>query len=124
MKPIQYLHYGGPEQLRLDEVKPPDVGHGHMRVQVRAAAANPMGWKVRRGEMRALLGFRFPRGLGHDFAGVVEAVGPGVERLKVGDNVFSVTSIREAGAFANDVVADEKTLGSSYDPSRSSMRPP
>jgi NADPH:quinone reductase-like Zn-dependent oxidoreductase len=108
MKRVQYLHYGGPEELRLDEVKPPDVGQGQIRVQVRAAAANPMDWKIRRGEMKALSGFRVPRGLGHDFAGVVEAVGPGVERLKVGDEVFGVTSIRQAGAFAESVVADEK----------------
>jgi NADPH:quinone reductase-like Zn-dependent oxidoreductase len=39
-----------------------------------------MDWKIRRGEMRALTGFRFPRGLGHDFAGVVDAVGPGVNQ--------------------------------------------
>ena len=78
MKRVQYLHYGAPEELRLDEVTPPDPGRGQIRVQVRAAAANPMDWKIRRGEMKALTGFRFPRGLGHDFAGVVEAVGPRV----------------------------------------------
>jgi NADPH:quinone reductase-like Zn-dependent oxidoreductase len=110
MKRVQYLRYGGPEELRLDGVKPPDVGQGQIRVQVRAAAANPMDWKIRRGEMKALSGLRFPRGLGHDFAGVVEAVGPGVERLKVGDEVFGVTSIRQAGAFAEYVVADEKNV--------------
>ena len=111
MKRVQYLHYGAPEELRLDEVTPPDPGRGQIRVQVRAAAANPMDWKIRRGEMKALTGFRFPRGLGHDFAGVVEAVGPRVERLKVGDQVFGVTSIRQAGAFAECVVADEKNVG-------------
>ena len=47
MKRVQYLHYGGPEELRLDEVKPPDVGQGQIRVRVRAAAANPMDWKIR-----------------------------------------------------------------------------
>ncbi len=111
MKRVQYLHYGAPEELRLDEVRPPDAGKGQIRVQVRAASANPMDWKIRRGEMKALSGFRFPRGLGHDFAGVVDAVGPGVERLKVGDEVFGVTSIRQAGAFAEYVVADEKNVG-------------
>ncbi len=111
MKRVQYLHYGAPEDLRLDEAPPPEAGRGQIRVQVRAAAANPMDWKIRRGEMKALTGFRFPRGLGHDFAGVVEAVGPRVERLKVGDEVFGVTSIRQAGAFAEYVVADEKNVG-------------
>jgi NADPH:quinone reductase-like Zn-dependent oxidoreductase len=109
MKRVQYLHFGSPDELRLDEVKIPDAGKGQIRVQVRAASANPMDWKLRRGEMKAISGSRFPRGLGHDFAGVVDAVGPDVKRLKVGDEVFGVTSIRQAGAFADYVVADEKS---------------
>ena len=110
MKRVQYLHYGAPEELRPDEAPPPEAGRGQIRVLVRAAAANPMDWKIRRGEIKAIFGSRllFPRGLGHDFAGVVEAVGPGVERLKVGDEVFGVTSIRQAGAFAEYVVAEER----------------
>lgn len=108
MKRIQYHHYGGPEELRLEETKQPEPERGQIRVLVRAAAANGMDWKIRRGEMRMISGFRFPRGLGHDFAGVVEAVGPGVERLKVGDEVFGATSISKAGAFAEFLIADEK----------------
>jgi NADPH:quinone reductase-like Zn-dependent oxidoreductase len=111
MERVQYLHHGGPEQLRLDEVKQPDHGRGQIRVRIRAAAANAMDWKIRRGKMKALTGFRFPRGLGHDFAGVVEAIGPGVQLFKVGDEVFGLTSIRQAGAFAEYVVADEKNVG-------------
>jgi NADPH:quinone reductase-like Zn-dependent oxidoreductase len=110
MKRIQYLNFGAPEELRLDEVKTPDAGKGQIRVEVSAAAVNPMDGKLRRGEMKAISGARFPRGLGHDFAGVVEAVGPGVKRLKVGDEVFGVTSIRQAGAFAEYVVTDEKNV--------------
>jgi NADPH:quinone reductase-like Zn-dependent oxidoreductase len=108
MKRIQYFHYGAPQELRLDEVTPPDAGRGQIRVQVRAASANPMDWKIRKGELKALTGFRFPRGLGHDFSGVVDAVGAGVERLKVGDEVFGITSMRQAGAFAEYVATDEK----------------
>jgi NADPH:quinone reductase-like Zn-dependent oxidoreductase len=110
MKRIQYLHFGAPDELRLDEVKTPDAGKSQIRVEIRAAAVNPMDGKLRRGEMKAISGSRFPRGLGHDFAGVVEAVGPRVKRLKVGDEVFGVTSIRQAGAFAEYLVADEKNV--------------
>ena len=111
MKRVQYFHFGALDELRLDDVKPPDVGKGQIRVQVRAASVNPMDGKLRRGEMKAISGSRFPRGLGHDFAGVVDAVGPGVKRFEVGDQVFGVTSIRQAGAFAEYVVADEKNVG-------------
>lgn len=111
MKRVQYFHYGTPEELRLDEVPLPEAGSGQIRVQVRAASINPMDGKIRRGEMKMLSGFRFPRGLGHDFAGVVDAVGKGVTRFNVGDEVFGTTSIPEAGALADYVVADEKNVG-------------
>ena len=52
MKRIQYHHYGGPEELRLEETKQPDPERGQIRVRVMAAAANAMDWKIRTGEMR------------------------------------------------------------------------
>ncbi|WP_084421747.1 NADP-dependent oxidoreductase [Henriciella litoralis] len=88
MKRVQYHRFGGPEELQLEDVAQPEPGPDQIRVQVRAAAANPMDWKIRRGEMKMLSGSRFPRGLGHDFAGIVGAVGP--------------------GAFAESVIAEEK----------------
>jgi NADPH:quinone reductase-like Zn-dependent oxidoreductase len=111
VKAIRYSQYGTLKELRLEDVALPDPARDQVRVQVRAASYNPMDGKIRRGEMKALSGFRFPRGLGHDFAGVVDAVGQDVERLKVGDEVFGVTPIREAGAFAEYVVVAEKGLG-------------
>ncbi len=69
-----------------------------------------MDWKIRRGEMKMLSGFRFPRGLGHDFAGVVDVVGPGVGGFKVGDEVLGASPISKAGAFAEFVVAEEKNV--------------
>jgi NADPH:quinone reductase-like Zn-dependent oxidoreductase len=69
-----------------------------------------MDWKIRRGEMKAFTGSRFPRGLGHDFAGVVEAVGPRVTKFNAGDEVIGVTSIPNAGAIADYVVADAKNI--------------
>ena len=108
VKRIQYHEYGGPEVMRLEDFEPGRPGSGEVLVRVRAAAANPYDWKVRNGEMKIMTGRKFPRGLGYDFAGVVEAVGPGVGRLSVGDEVLGAAQIKASGAFAEMVVAVEK----------------
>ncbi|GAA1905987.1 NADP-dependent oxidoreductase [Streptantibioticus ferralitis] len=110
MKRIQYHQYGGPEVMRLEDFEPARPGPGEILVRVRAAAANPMDWKIRNGDMKIMTGRSFPRGLGHDFAGVVEAVGDGVTRLAVGDAVLGGTGLKAAGAFAEMVVAEEKAV--------------
>jgi NADPH:quinone reductase-like Zn-dependent oxidoreductase len=107
---IQYHQYGGPEVMRLEDVEPPRPGAGEVLVRVRAAAANPMDWGIRRGNLKVVTGRSFPRGVGHDFAGVVEAVGDGVTRLRAGDAVMGGTSIRTAGAFAEMAVAEERAV--------------
>jgi NADPH:quinone reductase-like Zn-dependent oxidoreductase len=69
-----------------------------------------MDWKMRRGEMRAMTGRRFPRGVGHDFAGIVERVGVGVTRLRAGDQVLGAAPLQQAGAFAEFVIAHEQSV--------------
>ncbi|MBB4682602.1 NADP-dependent oxidoreductase [Amycolatopsis jiangsuensis] len=108
MKRIQYHRYGGPEVLRLEEFAPARPGAGEVLVRVRAAAANPMDWGIRGGAMKMVTGRKFPRGLGHDFAGVVEAVGEGVDRIGVGDEVLGGAPISTSGAFAELVIAEAK----------------
>lgn len=107
---IQYHRYGGPELMRLEEVEQPRPGAGEVLVRVKAAAANPMDWGIRGGGLKIMTGRSFPRGVGHDFAGVVEAVGEGVTRLKAGDAVMGGTSVKAAGAFADMAVAEEKAV--------------
>jgi NADPH:quinone reductase-like Zn-dependent oxidoreductase len=110
MKRVQYHRYGGAEELRLEEFALVAPGRGQIRVRVRAAAANPMDRKIRSGEMKIMTGRKFPRGLGHDFAGIVEAVGPKVTRFKVGDEVFGATGLKESGTFAEALVTEDKTV--------------
>ncbi len=110
MKRIQYHRYGGPEELRIEEFSLPALKPDQIRVRIKAAAANPMDRKIRSGEMRMLTGTKFPRGLGHDFAGIVESVGSQVTRFKVGDEVFGAAGLKESGTFAEALVAEEKTV--------------
>ncbi|WP_280397957.1 NADP-dependent oxidoreductase [Nocardia carnea] len=107
MQRIQYHRYGGPEVLRLDNFEPRRPGPHEVLVRVRAASANPMDWKIRGGAMEMVTGRAFPRGFGTDFAGVVEAVGTDVARLRVGDEVLGGTSPEGAGSFSEVVVAAE-----------------
>lgn len=110
MKRIQYHRYGGPEELRLEEVERPTPAKDEVLVRIVAAAANPMDWGIRQGNIRLLTGPRFPRGLGHDFAGVVEAVGEGVTAFAAGDEVLGATDLRQAGAFAEAVAVKAKLV--------------
>lgn len=110
MKRVQYHSFGGPEVLRLDDVEVPRPGPGQVLVRVVAAAVNPLDRKLRAGAMKVVSGLRFPQAFGHDFAGVVESCGAGVERLRAGDEVIGAAPVRAAGAFAEFVLVDEPSL--------------
>ncbi|HEU0256917.1 MAG TPA: NADP-dependent oxidoreductase [Microbacteriaceae bacterium] len=107
---IQYDRYGGPDEMRLEPFTPAAPGEGEVRVRMRAAAVNALDWKIRNGDMKFMTGRRFPRGLGHDFAGVVDAVGGGVDDYHTGDEVFGRASIKAAGAFADRIVVPTSLL--------------
>jgi len=110
MKRIQYHRYGGPETMRLEEFDLGEPGTGQIVVRTKAASANPVDWKIRNGMMKFMTGYRFPRAMGSDFAGVVEAVGPSVTRIKVGDEVLGTASMKNGGAFADKLIADENLV--------------
>ena len=93
MKAIMLESYGGPEVLRLQEVARPALRDDAVRVKIHAASINPYDRYLMYGRpylARLESGVKFPKakGLGQDFAGVVEAVGEKVTQFKVGDKVF------------------------------------
>lgn len=110
MKLVQYDRYGGPEEMYLGECDLPVVGPEEVRVSVKAAAINPFDWKLRRGAMRLVTGRRFPKAMGTDFAGIVEAVGSRVTTVQIGDEVFGTLDFKASGAFAEAVVVDAHHL--------------
>lgn len=85
---IRFHDYGGPDVLVLDDVAVPEPGPGQVRLSVVAAGVNPVDCRIRRGELAGGAPLPAPRGLGTDVAGVVDAVGPGVDGFAVGDEVF------------------------------------
>ena len=100
--------YGSADVLELVEVARPVPAAGEVLVRVHAAAINPRDWHYLTGTpyvMRLESGFGRPKSdrLGVDFAGTVAAVGPGVTRFKVGDEVFG----SKWAAFAEYVLVRE-----------------
>lgn len=110
MRRLQYNRYGGPEVMSIKEWTLPELAPDKVRVRVEAAAVNPLDWKLRQGAMKLITGRKFPRGMGSDFAGVVEKVGSGVTSLRVGDEVFGTVDIKNQGAFAEFVDADARLV--------------
>jgi NADPH2:quinone reductase len=88
VKAIVYSQTGGPEVLRLVERPVPEPGPGEVRVRVHVSGVNPTDWKARRGTRPgapAPFGEAVPN---QDGAGVVDAVGPDVQRLAPGQRVW------------------------------------
>jgi NADPH:quinone reductase-like Zn-dependent oxidoreductase len=96
--------------MYLGHYKPPPLERDQLRVRVKAAAINPLDWRQRNGATKLLMGWRSGKGMGNDFAGVVEAVGDGVENLRVGDEVFGTMNFLRPGAFAEVLVTESSQV--------------
>jgi NADPH:quinone reductase-like Zn-dependent oxidoreductase len=85
MQAVRIHQHGGSEVLRLEEVPRPEPGPGEVRLAVRAVGLNHLDLWVRRG----VPGHTFPLPItpGSDAAGTLDALGPGVGGLAVGDRV-------------------------------------
>ncbi len=107
MRAVTFERFGGPEVLRMSEVGDPVAGRGELVVRIRAAAVNPLDWKIRSGTMNFLAGRKFPKRTGIDFCGVIEACGPDVVGLKPGDEILGETNPFNParGTFAEKCVA-------------------
>jgi NADPH:quinone reductase-like Zn-dependent oxidoreductase len=111
MQAIVQDTYGTAAVLRERDVARPEIGPGQVLVRVRAAGVNIADWAVMSGLpyiARPVYGMRKPKHAirGTDVAGTIEAVGPGVTRFKVGDEVFGWC----VGSFANFAAASEDGL--------------
>ena len=83
MRAVRIHEDGGPEVLRYEEIPDPEPGPGEVLVELRASSLNHLDVWVRKG----LPSVPKPRILGADGAGLVAALGDGVEQFAVGDRV-------------------------------------
>jgi NADPH:quinone reductase-like Zn-dependent oxidoreductase len=111
VKAIVQHEFGGPEVLRPEEVAAPEPIPTEVQVRVRAAGVNPVDFKTREGKGMASVFGEPPFTVGWDVCGEVTAVGMGVTRFEVGDEVFGMPWFpRRAGAYAELVTAPSRHL--------------
>jgi len=110
MKAIRIHQRGGPENLVYEDAPTPKLQTGDALVRVYAMAITPaeLTWdetyKTREGVSR------LPSTPGHDVAGVVEQVAPGVSEVKVGDSVYALTDFTRDGSAAEYVAVHAADL--------------
>ena len=112
MRAASYSETGkAADVLQVEEIARPEPGPGEVLVRVYASGINPTDYKARSGAVpRPLDDFQIPH---HDGAGVIEAVGPGVDPGRVGQRVwlFLAAAGRRWGTAAEWTVVPERQAG-------------
>ena len=102
--------YGPPDVMRFERIPRPDPGPGVVLVKVEAVGVGPWDGWIRAGKGASPQ--PLPLTLGSDLAGKVIAVGPGVSRPRVGDQVYGVTNPEFLGAYAEYALASAAMVAS------------
>jgi NADPH:quinone reductase-like Zn-dependent oxidoreductase len=95
--------FGSPDVIVMEDVPRPVPGVGEVLVRVAASGVAPWDALIREGKSK--VSPQPPLTLGSDFAGVVEAVGPGVSGFNSSDDVYGVTNAQFVGANAEYAIA-------------------
>lgn len=110
MKAYTINRYSKEDKLRLVEVPLPVVNENEVLVEIHSASVNQLDAKLKSGEFKLILPYKFPLILGHDVAGVVTKVGSKVSRFKVGDEVFARPADFKIGTFAEHIAINENDV--------------
>lgn len=106
-KAVRFDQYGGIDVLQVVDVERPAPGAGQVLVNIKAAGINPGEGSIRKGLYASRWPATFPSGQGSDLAGIVAAVGEGVQGFAVGDEVIGFTNKRASQAELAVVEASE-----------------
>jgi len=110
-KVVRFYEVGGPEVLKIENVAVPEPGTGEVRLKVEAIGLNRAESMFYHGQY--VYAPKLPAGLGYEAAGVVEAVGPDVDKGWVGKRVSVVPafSLNEYGMVGDEVLVPVAALG-------------
>ncbi|KAK9455689.1 chaperonin 10-like protein [Dipodascopsis uninucleata] len=108
MKALQIIRYGKPDvALQFRDIEAPSrtLKDKEVYVKIKAFTINPLDIKFITGAAKIIYPLSLPTTAGHDVSGTVQAIGPSVTQLKVGDDVFFSTPL--CGAWQEYIVISE-----------------
>ena len=103
-KIVRFYQTGSADVLKLEELPLTEPGEGEVRLKVEAIGLNRAEVMFRQGQY--LESPEFPARLGYEAAGIVDAVGPGVSGIRVGDRVSTIPSFSmgKYGAYGESAI--------------------
>jgi NADPH:quinone reductase-like Zn-dependent oxidoreductase len=109
MKAAILNDFGSFESFEITEIPQPKPEFDEVLVKVLATSVNPLDFQVRRGDYKDIL--TLPVITGHDISGVIIKIGSGVEKFKVGDEVYYSPEIfKGQGSYAQYHCAHESII--------------
>jgi NADPH:quinone reductase len=106
MKAIRVEEFGGPENLRMQEVEDLKPGPRQVVVRIRAAGVNPVDTYIRAGAYPRKPALPYTPGT--DGAGTVQSVGEGVKRFSADDRVYTAGSL--SGTYAEQALCEDQSV--------------
>lgn len=110
MKAYIIQKYNKNKDLMSAEMPEPSMKENEVLVQVHATGVNLLDSKIKSGEFKLILPYKFPFILGHDVAGLVVKVGAEVKKFKVGDEVYARPADFRIGTFAELIAINENDV--------------
>ncbi|MCP1386343.1 NADP-dependent oxidoreductase [Runella salmonicolor] len=110
MKAYTINRYSKEDALQLVDLPEPIINENEVLVEIHSASVNQLDAKIKSGEFKLLLPYKFPLILGHDVAGIITKVGSKVRQFKVGDEVFARPADFKIGTFAEYIAIKENDV--------------
>ena len=111
MKALQITKYGElKESLKFAKVDKPTISDSEILIEVKAAALNPIDYKIVQGHLKEVLELNLPVIIGYDVSGVVTEIGSKVKDFKEGDEVYSRVPQEYMGTVAEFVAVDSSVV--------------
>jgi NADPH:quinone reductase-like Zn-dependent oxidoreductase len=110
MKAAVINSYGDIAVLELAEIEKPTPKNDQVLIKIICSSVNPIEVIRRKGGVKLLEGFSFPKILGSDFSGIIEAIGSNVKHYNIGDEVFGMSDMLRGGSYAEYIAVNESEI--------------